>query len=388
MRPVELLHEAWPATEAVLLHVAGRPVRASTLLVLVAVLLLGFALERILGRAARRRLERGGRATPATRRLVTELVRIPLAVLTLSLALDASGLTRAGAFLAWLGRVLHAELFQVAGTRVSLATLLTGLVLVLLALWASRASDRVVERAARSNPLHRPDPGTVATLQRLVHYLVLVVGFAIALESVGIDLTALFTAGAVFAVGIGFAMQNIAQNFVSGLILLVERSIRPGDVLELDDHLVRVDRMGIRTTVVHTLDGESLIVPNSILVQERVKNYTLDDRACRVHVGVGVAYDSDMAAVRRVLETVAADFPPRSRAREPAVFLVGFGASSVDWEVHVWIEEPWDTPAVRSALHEAVWAALAEAGIVIAFPQVDVHLDRPVEAALARIGGG
>src|SRR4030095_8726722 len=102
----------------------------------------------------------------------------------------------------------------------------------------------------------------------------IVVGLTLALHLAGIKLGAVFAAGAVFAVGLGFAMQNIAQNFVSGVILLVERSIEPGDVIEVNTQVVRVHQMGIRATLVRTLDDEDMIVPNSILVQTTVKNYT------------------------------------------------------------------------------------------------------------------
>jgi small-conductance mechanosensitive channel len=211
------------------------------------------------------------------------------------------------------------------------------------------------------------------------------VGTATALTNIGINLGALFAAGAVFAVGISFAFQNVAQNFLSGLILLLERSIKPGDILEVEGTVVRVEKLGIRATVARTRDDEQIIIPNTVLAQGTVKNYTMGDSWYRVRVAVGVTYDSDMAQVRQVLEEVVSDVSWAIEAREPIVLMTAFGSSSVDFDVSVWTSDPWRAPRARSRLHEAVWWALKEAGVVIAFPQLDVHFDSPVEDGLSRL---
>jgi small-conductance mechanosensitive channel len=222
------------------------------------------------------------------------------------------------------------------------------------------------------------DEGTVGVVQRLIHYVILIVGIAVALQTIGINLNALFAAGALFAVALGFAMQNITQNFVSGVILLVERSIKPGDILRVEGKLVKVGRMGIRATVSKTLDEEEIIIPNSVLVQNTVTNYTLKDRLYRLRTTVGVVYWSDMAKVREALENATAEIPWRFQGIDPRILFRQFGSSSVDFEVSVWIDNPWLAQWRLSGLNEAIWWALKEAGITIAFPQVDVHLDTPV----------
>lgn len=143
--------------------------------------------------------------------------------------------------------VLNQTLFEIAGTPVSVATLLIATVIVLVTLLLSRLAQRGVRRWLTRRGV--TDEGSVAVTGRLLHYAFLFVGFGIAVHMVGINLNALFAAGAIFAVGLGFAMQNIAQNFVSGVILLVERAITPGDVLEVEGRVVRVLRMGIRSTI-------------------------------------------------------------------------------------------------------------------------------------------
>ena len=202
------------------------------------------------------------------------------------------------------------------------------------------------------------------------------------MNTLGINLTALFAAGAVFAVAIGFAMQNISQNFVSGVILLLERAIKPGDVLEVEGRIVRVRDMGIRATIGRTMDEEDIIIPNSQLVASPVKNYTLKDSLYRLRTVVGVVYSSDMARVRQVLERTAQELDWKSTHQPPRILMKEFGDSSVNFEVSLWIEDPWTMQQRRNELNEAVWWALKDAGITIAFPQLDVHFDPQVVGSL------
>ncbi len=271
-------------------------------------------------------------------------------------------------------------LFHVGGTPITVAMIVLAGIVVLSTWVVSRLLRRAVQRALRLRGVS--DEGTIAAARRLVHYAVVLLGLLLALRALGIDLSTLFAAGAVFALGLSFALQNIMQNFVSGVILLLERSIKPGDVLEVEGRFMKVRRMGIRTTVARTLDDEEIIVPNSTIVQSTVKNYTLADSVHRLRVAVGVVYGSDMMLVKRVLEATAQAVPWRVQDREPLVFLLEFGDSAVLWEVSVWIDDPWRSRRARGALHEAIWSAFQEHRITIAFPQLDVHLDPRVEQSL------
>jgi small-conductance mechanosensitive channel len=281
---------------------------------------------------------------------------------------------------------LSTSLFQIGGTPVTVATLISLAVILVGAFWLSRALQRLLARGMKLVGV--TDEGTVAVASRLTHYFIVVTGFAIALQTVGINLSGLFAAGALFAVGIGFATQNVLQNFLSGVILLTERAIKPGDVLEVEGRVVRVSRMGFRTTVVRTRDEEDLIVPNTTLVQSTVKNYTLRDTSYRLRTVVGVSYHSDMALVRKVLEDVARAQDFRKEDVDPAIFMAEFGSSSVNFDVSVWLDDPWGTQRTRSKLNEAIWWAFQEAGITIAFPQVDVHFDPPVAGSLETLAQG
>ena len=280
-----------------------------------------------------------------------------------------------------LQEFLGLHLFQIGETPVTVATLLTSLLVLVVTFVLSGLVRRAVRRWARKREVR--DTGSVEVVVRLAHYALMLTGICVALETAGIDLSALFAAGAIFAVGLGFAMQSIAQNFVSGVILLMERAIKPNDILEVEGRVVRVIRMGIRSTIARTLDGEDMIVPNSVLIQSTVKNYTLQDSLYRVRCPVGVVYRSDMAEVRRILEGVGEKIAERWAATDqpPQVLLMEFGDNAVIFEVAIWMKDPWKARPARSELNDAIWWAFHEAGIVIAFPQLDVHFDPPVNRA-------
>ena len=179
-----------------------------------------------------------------------------------------------------LREAVAVELFVVGGTVVTGASLVTFALIVLVTLWISRTLQRVTRRALEKGGVRRDD--ALATATSLLHYAVLVVGLGVALQAIGISLTTVFAAGAVVAVAIGFALQNILQNFVSGIILLAERSITETDVLEVEGTMVRIERIGARSTVARTREDEELIIPNATLVQSTVKNLTLSDPVYRV----------------------------------------------------------------------------------------------------------
>ena len=217
---------------------------------------------------------------------------------------------------------------------------------------------------------------TAKAFSRLIAILVLLIGFEVSLHTLGIHLTTIFAAGGLFALAAGFAVKNIFENFLSGIILHIEQTIRPGDVIIVDDRWVQVTRKSVRITTGLTIDGEEVLIPNSIIAQSVVKNLTRHDRLGRITCTVGVAYSSDMKLVRKTLEATVAEFEWRSEERDSTVYMSEFGSSSVDFAVHVWIDDVRHGRQRRSDLHEAVWWGLKDAGIEIAFPQLDVHFDR------------
>ena len=281
--------------------------------------------------------------------------------------------------------LVNNTLFSIAGKPVTVGTLLASLGVVVLTI----AMASLIRRAVAATMRRRGgDPsGGVTLAGRIVSAMVMVLGIAIALQTAGIDLGAIFAAGAVFTVGFGVAMQGVMVNFVSGFILLFERSVKPGDVLEFDKQVVQVMEIGIRVTRVRTLNDEELLVPNTLLVQEVVKNYTHFDSLFRIRVLVGVTYDSDLDRVRVVLEQLTDVIPWREKSErcKPRILCSDFGDSSIVYDVSVWTVEPWRQMVQKSDLRERIWRAFKENGIVIAFPQVDVHFDKPIGEAIASL---
>ncbi len=273
-------------------------------------------------------------------------------------------------------------LLTISGTEVTLFSILLFCIILLVSFIISTMLQRIFTKALAKQFAKRE--GTLAALLRLLHYSIIIIGLGIGLQTIGINISALFAAGAVFAIAIGFAMQNIVQNFVSGVILLLERSIKPGDILEVEGTVVKVIDMRIRTTVVRTWREEELIMPNSIFSQSTVKNYTLRDNLFRMGVMVGVSYDSDMEQVITVLERCAArlnwvlDDPP------PRALLQDFGSSSVDFSIYVTIDDPWKQRIYMAELRKEIWFEFKKEDITIAYPQMDLHLDPPVTEALAK----
>jgi small-conductance mechanosensitive channel len=266
---------------------------------------------------------------------------------------------------------LETHQVTVGNTEVGYASLILATFVILAGFFfASRIGKRIRAFGGEKGPRWREVAAQAAG------YLIRFITIAGALQLTGIDIASVLAASAVLAVGIGIAMQKVAENFVSGIILFAERSIREGDVIEFDGRLARVRHVGIRATIARTLDDEEIIVPNSMLAQSAVKNLTLSDSLHRLSVGIGVAYANDADHAVAVLHKAAEALTWRDPARDPVVMLVDFGDSSLDFEVSIWTRDVWAMRRGQSDLRLALWRALRDARIESPFPQLDVHLDR------------
>lgn len=351
----------------------GIPVSVAQLIVAVGVLLASHALSRLvaslLGRLVQRAFGEAETLTSGLRRTVVAVGTM----LGAMAALRVVGVDPA--------EFLDTHVFTLRGQSVSLMSVMLAVAIVVAAWLASRVLQLWFARHAQVS--EGQSGAHLAAVSKLGHYLIMLVGLALALENLGVNLVALFAVGGVVMIALGFAMQTIAQNFISGVILLVERAIKPGDILEVEGRVVRVEELGIRTTVARTLDGEDLIIPNATIVQGTVTNFTHRDSNYRLRVKVGVAYSSDMRQVFDALRGAVAGLEWALTEPGSRVLMTGFGNNSVDFEISVWMNDPWTSRPRRSELHQAIWWALQEAGIVIAFPQLDLHVDPPVLEALA-----
>lgn len=273
-------------------------------------------------------------------------------------------------------QILHAELMTLSGVPVTLASVLVCVlvfaVFVVIARFTARATRRAIESRGRS-------PGAAAAASKIVWYLVAVLGLVISLDTLGLKLTALLAGSAVLLVGIGFGLQNIAQNFISGIILLVERPIKEGDFIQVGSTFGAVSNIGLRGTTVITRDAVTIIVPNSELVSTQVVNLSVPTNEMRMRVSVGVEYGSNTSRVRDELMRVAAENDHVLAEPPPEVRFDSFGESSLDFSLLVWIREPSRDMFVASMLRFAIDDGFRKAGIVIAFPQRDLHIRSGLE---------
>ncbi|HVN38641.1 MAG TPA: mechanosensitive ion channel domain-containing protein [Myxococcota bacterium] len=229
--------------------------------------------------------------------------------------------------------------------------------------------------------------GVPFALSTLLRYAVLLVGFLMALSALGFDLDRITILLGAFGVGIGFGLQTVVNNFVSGLILLFERPIKVGDMVELAGLEGTVQRIGIRASALRTWDGADVIVPNAALITDRVVNWTLSDRLRRITLAVGVAYGSDPRRVETVLRGVAEKHPGVCAYPKPLILFMRFGESSLDFEVRIWTDNPEMLGTTRSEVAMAIHDALRDAGIEIPFPQRVLHVGSVAPDAAASLRG-
>jgi small-conductance mechanosensitive channel len=231
-------------------------------------------------------------------------------------------------------------------------------------------------------PRVRLPRGAAYVLARIVHYVIVVIGFVLAVAALGIDLNRVTIVAGALGVGVGIDLQSAVANFVSGLILLLERRLHVGDAVQLGTLEGRIREIGIRASTIRTWDGAEVIVPNAALTSERVTNWTLSDTLRRVTLEVGVAYSVDPRSVLEILRSVASAHPQAVSDPAPLALCTGFGDSALKFELRVFTRVDY-APSFLSDLAIAVHAALSAAKIEIPFPQRDVHV---LNGEAARIG--
>jgi potassium-dependent mechanosensitive channel len=263
----------------------------------------------------------------------------------------------------WLREALTASV-RIGSLSVSLG----GILAFVIAIWASLLVSRFVRFVLEEDvyghlALERGIPYAISTM---LHYVILLIGFFLALGALGIDLTKITILAGAFSVGIGFGLQNVINNFVSGLILLFERPIKIGDIIEVGGNIGEVRRIGIRASIIRTADGSEVIVPNGLLISGQVTNWTLSDRGRAVEVSITVAPDTDIRRVVELLKSIAAEHPQVAEKPPPQVHVTSVTASAVTVQLRVWTERNEAWAQVRSDLSVDINQALAREKILMA----------------------
>jgi len=326
--------------------------------------------------------------------VLTSLVVIRLTVRVLTAAFPSSrpmrAIERTVSWLAWIGVVLwvtgvlpvvmeelDAIAWKLGSARISLRNVVEGslsaVVVLVLALWVSAAIEaQLIKGAVATNLSLRK------IAANLVRAFLLFIGLLFAMSAAGIDLTALSVLGGAVGVGLGFGLQKIAANYVSGFVILAERSLRIGDMVKVDNFEGRITDIRTRYTVIRSLGGRESIVPNEILITQRVENSSLADPRVLITSTVQVAYGTDVRTLQPKLEAAIRRVPRVLEDPAPAVQLAAFGADGMDLNMHFWIGDPENGQgSVKSEVNLAVLDVLNAEGIEIPYPQRVMHMVTP-----------
>jgi len=272
-----------------------------------------------------------------------------------------------------LERVLSWGIYaEYIGWNITIGSILAAFVIILLfwllARWArSQLAKSFLTQAGL-------EPGLVNTISKITAYAIITFGVLFGLSAMGIDLTGLAVILGGLSVGIAFGLQDVVNNFISGFIILFERSVEVGNVVEVDGNVGTIIKIGVRSTTIRTRDNIELIIPNSYFLTEITTNMTHSEDLIRTHIEVGVTYSSEPRQVEDILLTVAAQHPKVLTEPPPTVQFREFGDSSLNFALLVWTDRAIEDRILSSDLRFGIWDALAANGIEIPFPQRDIHL--------------
>jgi small-conductance mechanosensitive channel len=280
-----------------------------------------------------------------------------------------------------IGGIIEHPIVHVNQRPLTIMSIVLGIVILLVFILISKGLRKLLK--TRVFDKYELDEGIQLVILKLMHYLLVGLGIIIAVQSIGLNLTSLAVVFGLLSVGIGFGLQNVASNFVSGLIILFERPIKIGDRITIGDVWGDVVNISLRATLVRTVDNITIIVPNSEFISSQVINWSHRDPKVRVHIPVGVAYGSDVPLVIKSLLEVAENHPHVMKDPAPKVWFSEFGNSSLNFELLVWILNPKQRLDTISELNRGIDDIFRKNKIQIPFPQRDLHVRSsvPIEAS-------
>lgn len=265
---------------------------------------------------------------------------------------------------------LEYEIFSIGDYSIKVSKIVT-IILILIAtyfiLW-------LIKKALYSKKFSKTDPGTSYALYQIIKYIIWVITLGIILEAIGIKVTLLLAGSAALLVGVGLGLQQTFNDIISGIILLSERSIKIGDVLDIDGDVVKIQSIGLRTSKALNRDDISIIIPNSLITTSKVINWSHQSNKTRFRIEVGVAYGSDVDLVIKILEESAKSYPDISSKDMVEARLMNFGSSSLDFHLLFFSKNIFRISKVKSDIRRIICQKFDENNIVISFPQLDVHL--------------
>ncbi len=281
--------------------------------------------------------------------------------------------------------ILDGLAMQVGEFRVSVYGIIKAVLSLAVLLWVASFASRLFEQ--RIQKVHRLTPSVQVLMAKLLKLVLLSVAVLFALSTIGVDLTALAVFGGAVGVGIGLGLQRIVANLISGVILLLDRSIKPGDVIAIGETFGWIQSLGARYTAVRTRDGTEFLIPNEDLITTQVENWSHSDVKLRLKIPVGISYNCDPHFAIKLCNEAAAKCQRVLENPGPNTLLRGFGDNSVDLEIRFWIDDPQNGRGnIISEILLNVWDAFKEHDIEIPFPQRDLHLrsgDAPIKIEMS-----
>lgn len=269
--------------------------------------------------------------------------------------------------------ILEDMRFTIGEFSISAWTILAGIIAFAFTLWIGLAIARIAETQIERIP--RLSASLKVLIAKILRITLITVAIVTAIGSIGIDLSAFAFLGGAIGIGLGFGLQKVVSNFVSGIILLMDNSIKPGDVIEIEGTYGWINNLRARYASVITRDGTEHLIPNEDLITQRVINWSFTDNLVRVRVPIGVSYNSDPHKCIELILDVAGSVGRVLKSPAPKCLMNGFGDSSLNLELRMWIADPSNgVGSVRSEVLLKVWDSFKEHGIEIPFPQRDLHI--------------
>ncbi|MCH6255126.1 mechanosensitive ion channel [Puniceicoccaceae bacterium K14] len=286
-----------------------------------------------------------------------------------------------------LGEMKLLPLSESTETRVTVLSLLKGILAIMIMIplcrWLLRILDSRIGKMGEVSPVLR------VLISKFVSVLVIIVAILFGISSLGVNLSALAVLGGAVGLGLGFGFQKVVSNLISGVILLTDRSIKPGDVIEVDDTYGWINKLSARYVSVITRDGTEHLIPNETLITEKVTNWSFSDDKVRVKIPFGVGYNSDPHDVQKLAIQAAKPLPRVLSDKEPVCWLTEFGDNSINFELRIWIRDPEKGVVnLKSAIYMRLWDLFKKHGIEIPYPQRDLHIrgSVPLEVKVKRDG--
>jgi small-conductance mechanosensitive channel len=268
---------------------------------------------------------------------------------------------------------LRITTFSFGGSTVSMLNIVTGLINLVVLIWGSFFLSGIIDNKLRTSP--NVTPSAHVLLSKLSRIVLIVVAFLFGISTMGIDLTALAVFGGAIGVGLGFGLQKVVSNFISGVILLLDKSIKPGDVIEVSGTYGRINKLAGRYTSVISRDGREHLVPNEDIITQPVVNWTFSNSNVRRNLPVNISYNSDLNLAMTQMLEAATDCSRVLSDPEPKVLIKGFGDNGIDLEMRMWIRDSENGVSnIASDVYLNIWNKFNEHGIEFPYPQRDIHI--------------